>query len=416
MSRPAFDAPGVEGGVAAFGFHGFAVDGPFDVGVDDGHVGRGADAEGAAVDFQEFGRAGRQGADQSRPVEDFGLDQGLDEEREGRFQADDAHRGVDEAEFLVVVAVGGVVGDEAVDRAVAQAGEAGVDIGAGAEGRIHLEIRVVGRACVLGQEQVMRADLGGDAGAVALGPADQLDRAGGADVGDVVAAGGLARETDVALGHDFLGRGGDAGEAEAGGGDAGVHDAAAGEGLVLAMLDEEGVEHGGVLHGAEADAGLGDAVAIVADGHGAGAEHEADLGELFAGAALGDGADGVDLAGGGAGLAADEFDLGVGVEGGGGVGHAGDGREAAGDRGGTAGLDGFALLLAGLAEVDVHVDEAGGEDFVGGVDGVVGFGAGEVGADGGDAAVFDGEVGAFVAVGGGVDEAGVGDEDGGCHG
>lgn len=415
MRRPALNPPTMKRRVAALGFHRVAVDCPFDIRIDDRHVGRGADAERAALDFEQLGWAGGQGADQPGPGQDFRFDQGLDEQRQRRFQADDPHRRFDEAEFLVVVAVRGVVGDEAVDRAVGQAGQAGVDVGPRAERRIHLVVRVVGRAGVLGQQQVMRADLGADALAGGFGPADQLDRAGGADVGDVVADAGGRGQADVALGHDFLGRGRDAGQAEAGGGDAAVHDALAGERLVLAMLDEERVEHGRVLHGPQADAGLGDAVAVVGDGDRAGAEHQADLGEFLAGAGLGDRADGVDLAGGGAGLAADEFDLGVGVEGRDGVGHAGDGGEAARDRGRAAGLDGLAFLLAGLAEVDVHVDQAGADDSVFGVDGAVGGGAVEALADGGDLAVAEGQIGGFVAVGRGVDDAGAGDEDGG-HG
>ncbi len=59
-------------------------------------------------------------------------------------------------------------------------------------------------------------------------------------------------------------------------------------------------------------------------------------------------------------LGVDEADLGVVIEGGRGVGHAADGGESAGDGGGAAGGDGFLGFLAGLAEVDVDVDQVRG--------------------------------------------------------
>ena len=51
-----------------------------------------------------------------------------------------------------------------------------------------------------------------------------------------------------------------------------------------------------------------------------------------------------------------------------GVGHAHDGGEAARGGGVRAGGDGFLVRLAGLAEVDVDVDEAGAGDEAAGVD------------------------------------------------
>src|SRR6202012_4855053 len=72
-----------------------------------------------------------------------------------------------------------------------------------------------------------------------------------------------------------------------------------------------------------------------------------------------------------------------------GGGHGADAGEAAGRGGRSAGGDGFLVALAGLAQMDVNVDEAGGDDEAVGVDdfGVLVFGfAG--GFDGGDLAVF----------------------------
>lgn len=54
------------------------------------------------------------------------------------------------------------------------------------------------------------------------------------------------------------------------------------------------------------------------------------------------------------------------------VGNAGHAREAAGDGRPGAALDRLILLPARLTEVDVHVDQAGGDDEPGGVDRLVG--------------------------------------------
>ena len=54
-----------------------------------------------------------------------------------------------------------------------------------------------------------------------------------------------------------------------------------------------------------------------------------------------------------------------------GVGHAGDRREAAGQRGGGAGLDRLVLLAARLAQLRVHVDQARRDDLARGVDHVL---------------------------------------------
>ena len=74
------------------------------------------------------------------------------------------------------------------------------------------------------------------------------------------------------------------------------------------------------------------------------------------------------------------------------VGHAADGGESAGGGGARAALDGFGVLESRLAQVHVHVDEAGRDDQAGGVE-RLGAAANRFGADAGDAAVFDQHVG-----------------------
>ena len=69
----------------------------------------------------------------------------------------------------------------------------------------------------------------------------------------------------------------------------------------------------------------------------------------------------------------DELGGGLAVDGGFGVRHTRHGRDAAGQGGRRAGGDGFVFLAARLAQMDVHVDEAGADDHARGVDGAVGL-------------------------------------------
>ena len=230
----------------------------------------------------------------------------------------------------------------------------------------------------------------------------------------VVAGVGFSDELHVSPEHHFFGEGVDSGQAEDGGVVAGVHDALAAEGLVLAVLGDDSVDHAGVFQCAEHDGGVLDAVAVVGVAYGAGLGHEAHFGELDSLAVFGEGAHDVDE--GLAGLSAhavDELDAGSFVDGGVGVGHADNGGEAAGDGGGGAACDGFFFFVAGLSEVDVEVDEAGGDDSAGGVD-EAGVGGVEA-AEGGDLLADNEEVGAGVDLVGRVDEAAVLDECFVCH-
>ena len=115
------------------------------------------------------------------------------------------------------------------------------------------------------------------------------------------------------------------------------------------------------------------------------------------------------------GLQVDELGGGLAVDGRLGVGHAGHRRDAAGQRRGGAGGDGLVLLAARLAQVDVHVDQAGTDDLVGGVDGAVGVQVGPR-AEREDAVALDPEVGDGVEILGRVDDAAMVDQKDGHSG
>jgi hypothetical protein len=196
--------------------------------------------------------------------------------------------------LLVVPGVRGVVGRDRVDGAVGQRLPQRVDVLLRAQRRVDLVGRVVAGEQVGGEQQVVRRDLGGHVDALGLGPAQDLDGAGGRGVGDVHAGAGVAGQHDVARHDDLLGDARPAGQPEtarelplvaARGG--------AGQRGVLGVLGDDAAECLDVLQGATHDPRVMDALAVVGEDPDAGARpgHQAELGELLAGEPAGDGTD-----------------------------------------------------------------------------------------------------------------------------
>src|SRR5205823_4592043 len=92
-----------------------------------------------------------------------------------------------------------------------------------------------------------------------------------------------------------------------------------------------------------------------------------------------------------------------------GVGHRTDGSESASGCGARAGLNGFSMLKAGLAQMDVHVDESRRDDEAGGVE-HLGVLRRKIRPDGGDAAFGNGEVGYGIVAGSRIDNTAVFDQ------
>ena len=215
----------------------------------------------------------------------------------------------------------------------------------------------------------MRADFAGHANAVRFGPADDVEPACGGDMLDVDASARQAGQLQVAGDADFLAASGDAGQTEPVGTGTLVHRAAAAQFGNFAMAGHEQVEVAGVFEGAAEKVGVGHRVAVIGDHDGPLLLHVGDVGQLLAGAALGDTAGGPDrngrlLAGEGADVADESAAVDRRV----GIGHGDDAGETAARSGPSPAPDRFFILASGLAQMHVHVEESGQENFSGAVD------------------------------------------------
>ena len=281
---------------------------------------------------------------------------------DGGFELGAAEGGFVEGDVDFVAGVGRVVAGDAVDGAVVEALHQEVKVELGSEGGQDFEPSVELADAFVREGEVGGADFAGDGRAEELGLADHFDRAPGADAHDVQLAAGVQREEAVAHDGDLFGAAGDALEAEHRADRAFVHRAALAQGGVFAMGEDGEVELDAEFHGLAHDEGTLDGEFFVTGGHDPGLLHGGEVGKFEAVHASGEGTDGghEDAAGfGRGGFIEDEIDEGRVVQRGVGVGHAADRGVAPGGGGLGAGRDGFLVGRAGLAEVDVGVDEAG---------------------------------------------------------
>jgi hypothetical protein len=226
---------------------------------------------------------------------------------------------------------------------------------------------------------------------------------------DVRGATGLAAEADVAQDGLDLGFGREDREAEAGGEGAVADDAVAGDFGHDGVIHDGFAEGFGAEHGGAHDGVVGDHRAVVGEGGGACGGEGFEVGDFLALPPARDAGGGEDAHGEGVlDLLAEPFG---GVAGGKGVGHGDDAGEAACGGSLGAGAAGLGEGVAGVAEMDVDVPEAGRGDETRGVEAGQARG---VGAGGEDAPFADGEVGGGVGAAGGIDDPHV-REDKVCH-
>jgi hypothetical protein len=217
-----------------------------------------------------------------------------------------------------------------------------------------------------------------------------------------------AHEPDVPLQHHRLGLSWDAGQAEARSELALVHHALPDEVRVLHMVQDQGVEVARVGERAAHDLGVGDRARPVREGDGAGLAQEPDLGQLLALQPLRQGGGGADVHDGVvARPAQDEVDDGRIVEHRVGVRHRHDGGDAAGGGRFAGTPQGLAMGGARLPDEGAHVDEARREHLAAAIQHLGIRGNGHVRADIRDDAVLHQDAAPLLAAAGGIDQAGV---------
>ena len=111
--------------------------------------------------------AARERVDEARQRQDA-LAHEAEQERKAELEADHPGRGLGHLDVLVEDAVRRVVGRDAVDRPVGERAAQRLDVLGLAQGRVHLARGVVAEQRLVGEQQVVRRDLGRDRDAARL--------------------------------------------------------------------------------------------------------------------------------------------------------------------------------------------------------------------------------------------------------
>ena len=297
-----------------------------------------------------------------------GLHQPGVEQGKGRLDPDDAEGAAGEALRLLLGAVRGVVGRDAVDRPVEQPLKQGLPILRRAQRRVHLKAPVLLQRSLV-EQQVVRRGLAADVHPAGLGLTDKGDALFRGDVADMVGAAGLLRELEVPGDLSPLALGADAPVAVGGGVGTVMDVAAAQETVVLAVGDDQFPERFGAQHGlAHPRVGL-HAVPVVREGDDAGRE-PLEIRERLPLLPDRDRAVGVDAdagAAGDAGLFDGEMPKTVRhrVE----VRHGAHVGVTAARGGAAAGLHRLFIRKARLAKMHMHIAKTGQQDIGGGIEG-----------------------------------------------
>ena len=234
--------------------------------VEQDEVGRGTPGQPPGVEAQDPRRRLGHGAQQGQQAE-LALVHQPQAHRQHGLHADHAAGGLGEGQPLAVLVLRAMVAGDHVDRAVAQRLDHGAPVVLGAQRRRDLGEGPVALDLELVEREVVRGRVAGDPQAARLGGADRGQRPGGRDVREVQPAAGELDQAQVALDHHRLGRRRDPGQAEARGELPLVHHAVLGQRRLLGMLDDQGVEAGGVGQGAAHHPRVGQRPLAVGEGH-----------------------------------------------------------------------------------------------------------------------------------------------------
>ena len=97
-----------------------------------------------------------------------------------------------------------MIGRDGVDRAIGESAPDRFDVVAAAQWWVDLVERVVGGSQLVGEQQMMRRDLGGDIHAARLRPPHEFDRSRRGDVADVQPRTDVLCQQDVARDDRFF--------------------------------------------------------------------------------------------------------------------------------------------------------------------------------------------------------------------
>ena len=189
--------------------------------------------------------------------------------------------------------MGRVVGGDGVEDSVGQSAHHRLPVALGAQGRIHLRVRVVGLAGrthrgrhsgdrLVGQREVMRRRFRRHAHATRLRFADRANAPGRAHVRHVQMRAGHLRQEEVALDHRHFGRGRHAGQAQPRRHRAFVHRAGGRKRQVFRVHHHRQIQVARVLERPPHHAGGHDRPAVVGDADAAGFLQLRHVGELLA--------------------------------------------------------------------------------------------------------------------------------------
>ena len=222
---------------------------------------------------------------------------------------------------------------------------------------------------------------------------------------------GKFREQNIARHNHFLARRRPAAQTERGAPVTFMHHAVGHERIILTMIKQRQVKHLGVLAGAAHEIVILHTMAVVGDGDDAGFFQAADGREFFAGEIFTDGAGDKNIYHAFPSSAfANQRDRASIVNRRCGVGHTDERGEAATRRCRRAAGDIFFGGLAGLAQMNMQVNQTGRNDFAGDIQRRHAGGRRNVFADGGDFASENEHVGNGIKLVGGINHAAAGEK------
>ena len=176
-----------------------------------------------------------------------------------------------------------MVGGQNFDRPIGNAPEQRLDVRLLPQGRIHFEVGVVITQGLVGQGQMMRANLAAERNAPGPGLAENAHAARGRNVLTMkFRAGGLGQQ-GIAGDDDFLGHARPTGQTEHGAPVALVHEGIRpGQRCILTMIHDRQPEHPAVFRRAPHQFVILHATPVIRDGHDPRRRHGADRCQLFA--------------------------------------------------------------------------------------------------------------------------------------